>query len=350
MALALHAARRGLSVVVFERRSLPADKPCGEGILPPGVRALENLGVRSVIDPQESTPLQGIRYVQEDGSAAEARFTTGPGLGVRRTELSRVLVQACRQQGVELYERTQALDHRRTAGGVAVYAGGRWIEARLLVAADGLGSPLRRAEGLDGQAPPIRRYGLRQHFRLAPWSSLVEVHFAASGEAYVTPVGPHRVGVAFLWEKGAMPPPLGFSSLLDHFPLLAERLRGAPEDSSALAAGPLWHRARARVSDRFVLLGDAAGYVDAITGEGVALALASAERLGELLPEALARGASRQTLAAYERAQAASFRRYAGVTGALLTLARRPRARRAVIRALGRHPGLFERLLSLAVE
>jgi hypothetical protein len=104
------------------------------------------------------------------------------------------------------------------------------------VAADGLHSPLRKAEGLcaRGRAAPLRA---APHVALAPWASAVEVHFAGGVEAYVTPAGRGRVGVAFLWEDGAVAP-VSFDALLARFPALGAASAGAPWDSSPRGAGP----------------------------------------------------------------------------------------------------------------
>src|SRR5947209_7650035 len=74
LAAAIGAARRGLSVVVLEKHGWPRDKACGEGLMPSGLRALERLGARALIDPAGAAPFAGIRYVQEDGSTAEAQI------------------------------------------------------------------------------------------------------------------------------------------------------------------------------------------------------------------------------------------------------------------------------------
>jgi flavin-dependent dehydrogenase len=103
------------------------------------------------------------------------------------------------------------------------------------------------------------------------------------------------------------------------------------------------------VADRLVLAGDAGGYVDAITGEGLSLAFEGALALSRLLPEALARGASCETLRPFEEAMRARYRRYAAVTRLVLSMARRPRVRRGVVVRLARHPRLFEALVRSAV-
>jgi flavin-dependent dehydrogenase len=352
LAAAIGAARRGLKVVVVEKRAWPPDKACGEGLMPSGLHALERLGVRAFIDPAECAPFAGVRYVQEDGSSAEARFapSTGGGLGVRRLALTTALVRRAEELGVELRPRATVWRHTRLADRVAIDLEAERLEARLLVAADGLASPLRHAEGLDVPARGPRRFGLRQHFRCAPFSPFVEVHFSRGVEAYITPAGANRVGVAFLWEDGAVPQPISFSNLLHLFPAIVAQLAGAPADSEPRGAGPLLRMARAQVADRFVLLGDAAGYVDAITGEGLSLAFHAAEALAAILPEALRSGATRESLRPYERAFVRAFRRYSFFARALLALSRRPRWRRRVVRLLGKHPRLFEAALGWVVK
>ncbi|NPC70916.1 NAD(P)/FAD-dependent oxidoreductase [Corallococcus sp. AB004] len=349
LAVAITAARRGLDTVVLERASTPVDKACGEGLMPSGLAALERLGALAHLDRSDSSPFVGIRYVQEDGSTAEGKLPAPGGLGVRRLALSHALATRAREVGVDLREHTHVVSHVRTPDGVTLETPVGRVSARFLVAADGLNSPLRKAEDLDVEQDVPRRYGLRRHFRRVPWTPYVEVHFASGVEAYVTPAGAERVGIAFLWEDGTVPGRVGFDAMLERFPRLAEKLTGAEPDSQPRGAGPLARVARTRIADRFALVGDAAGYVDALTGEGLTLAFACAESLGALLPDALAKGAGRDTLLPYEHTFQQVFRKYAWTTHGLLMLARRPRLRRPVVRLLGRAPWLFERILAAVV-
>ena len=230
--------------------------------------------------------------------------------------------------------------------------------ARMLVAADGLASRLRRAEGLDVECPGPHRFGLRRHFRCAPWSDCVEVHLGDGAEAYVTPVSDQCIGVAFLWtgaetdgdgprvEPGGVTP---WGRLERRFPALMQRLEYAIPDSKVRGAGPFARASSSRTRDRFALVGDAAGYVDAITGEGIALSLLSAAALVRVLPDALAKGADRSRLAPYEREFRRLFRRYALMTRAVLAIASRPRLRRSLLRTFQRYPRLFDGVLSAAV-
>ena len=350
LAAAIACRLQGLRVTVLERTTFPVDKACGEGLLPPALRALETLGVLAHLDRSGSAPFSSLRYVQEDGSMAEARLPAGGGLGVRRLELSRALEARAREVGVVLQPRQGVRAHRHEADSIVLETDHGTLQAKLLVAADGLTSPRRRAEGLEGSVPLRQpRFGIRRHVRLPAAGPWVEIHVQPGVEGYLTPAGPERLGVAFLWEKRAFGPRTSFESLLARFPAIASRLAGAPVESAVLGAGPLQRLARSRVSDRFVLMGDAAGYLDAISGEGLSLAFAAALELGALVPVALARGADAHSLAPYDRAYGRRYAHYARVTSAMLAMARRPRLRRRALRYLGLHPKQFTQLVAWGI-
>jgi len=243
LAVAALSARQGLSVVLLERAALPHDKACGEGVMAGGLAVLERLGVRDRIPASDSGPIRGVRYVQEDGSVLEGALPGSGGLGIRRTALSSVLLEAARAAGAEVHDRTALRSHHRTAEAMVLDTDAGEISARVLVAADGLHSPLRRAEGLEVPTDGPRRFGVRQHFQCTPWTDRVEVHLSTRAEAYVTPCGPSRVGVAFLWSDGQLETRPSVTSLLARFGVLGPRLAGAPTDSEPLGAGPFLQRA-----------------------------------------------------------------------------------------------------------
>ena len=327
LAVALGCAARGLRSRLVERGAPPLDKACGEGIMPDGVARLRRLG----IDPVAAggRPFLGIRYIDGD-VGAEARFGAAPGVGIRRTRLASALIERARGAGIRL---DFGLTVRGlTPGGVTTDRGE--LEADVVVGADGLCSRVRRWSGLD-RGPRGRRFGVRRHFRVRPWSDLVEVHWGDGCEAYVTPVGENEVGVAILWRgtKGR------FDALLERFPRLEARLRGAEAVSKDRGAGPLERRVRAVTAGRVALVGDAAGYVDAITGEGLSAGFAQAEALAT----ALADGRIDRYAAAHRRLR----RLPVLLVRSLLAVERRPALRRRLMRSLAADPLLFARLLAL---
>ena len=266
---ALEAVGAGLSVVVVEPRTSPVDKACGEGVMPTALARLRALGV----EPR-GHPFDGITYVGRDGHRVTADFPDGPGLGVRRLELHAALSAAVAAAGVTTVAGTaRSVTVRPTH--VDVDVDGRALTGRYLAAADGLHSSIRAELGLGLAARGPSRYGLRQHWAVSPWSRHVEVHWAQDAELYVTPVGDDTVGVAVLTAVRGR----SYADWLEEFPEVQQRLKGAEPASEVRGAGPLEQRTRRRTAGRVLLVGDAAGYVDAITGEGFAVGLLGARAL-----------------------------------------------------------------------
>jgi 2-polyprenyl-6-methoxyphenol hydroxylase-like FAD-dependent oxidoreductase len=336
LAVAIGLARRGLRALVIERRSPPLDKACGEGIMPPGVRALAALGVD--LSALRAAPFRGVRFV--DGARDfSGCFATGAGLGVRRTELSAALIAAALRAGVEL-RFDCALEHWAQCGSeVCAGTSQGELRARTLVGADGLASRVRAEAGLASPPPRARRFGMRRHFRVAPFSELVEVHWGERAEAFVTPVAPDEVGVALLWRGDGG----SYEEHLARFPALAARLAGAETVSETRGAGPFWQRARARHAGRVALVGDAAGYTDAVTGEGITLALHGAAALARTL-------AAGEPLAHYEAAWRRITRAHRAMAALLGFGIAHPRARRTAFAAFAAAPRAFEALLRIAAS
>lgn len=316
LATAIAARLRGLNVLVVEPREGVIDKACGEGIMPAGVAVLRELGVRV-----PGRPFEGIRYVCGDVTA-EGSFRGERGLGVRRLALHEAL-----------RERADSLGVRRQIGAITSLEAFESYGARWLVGADGLHSKVRALAGAE--LPPRRspRFGMRRHFRIAPWSDRVEVHFAPGVEAYVTPVGDDVVGIAFLFEgKGR------WLDLLARFPVLARRIVGAEPASELRGGGPFEQRVSRRVRGNVLLVGDAAGYLDPLTGEGVALGMATAVEAAR----AIADGEPQR----YEARWRALTRRHFVLTSALLEVVRRPLFHRPFVVAARALPSMFDAVLS----
>jgi flavin-dependent dehydrogenase len=381
LATAIRCALAGLSVTVAEPRAAPVDKACGEGVMPAAVRRLTAMGVTP-----DGHPLRGIRYL-DAAHQADAPFRHGDGLGVRRTVLHAALAARAAALGIPVIP-ARVTTFEQHAGHVTA-AG---VEARYLVAADGLHSTIRRV--LDRDAPPpagasrpaAPRYGLRRHYRVVPWTDLVEVHWTPRAEAYVTPVSEDVVGIGLLFARPHSAEPNGngrpetdrhgdarpgdnwhgagpqadapaaagdgargnaggnaggdFAARLAAFPALRDRLADAAPASEVRGAGPMRQDVRRRVYGRVLLVGDASGYLDALTGEGIGVGLAQAEALADCL--AAGRPAD------YERA----WRRVSGpawrFTAGLLWSRNQPFLGPRIVPAAERLPWLFAALVNHA--
>ncbi|WP_197378543.1 NAD(P)/FAD-dependent oxidoreductase [Mycolicibacterium mengxianglii] len=312
LGVALHARAHGLSVIVAEPRESPIDKACGEGLMPGGLAALADLGV----DPA-GMPFRGIAY--SDGTRrAQACFRNGVGRGVRRTTLHAALVDRAKEVGT-VWVSAKVTSVAQDADGVSA-AG---IRARYLVGADGLHSAVRRSVGITSVAGRPRRVGLRTHYTVPVWSDFVEVHWSPRGEAYVTPVEPNLVGVAILSSERAD---------LSCFPWLQARLEGAAHGRER-GCGPLRQVVSRRVAGRVLLVGDAAGYEDALTGEGMSLAVKQAA--------AAVAAIATDRPADYEKDWHRITRRYRLLTRALVLGTATPFGKRAIVPSAAAVPAAF---------
>jgi flavin-dependent dehydrogenase len=376
-ATALACARRGLEVLLLDRARFPRDKPCGEGLLPTGVGALAELGLLASVR-RTALRLEGVGFsVDEPGAPfAFARFpddggAPAYGLGIRRLAFDALLVDAVRAQPtatvLEGVAATALLRRPDGAvGGLASDVGP--IGARVVVAADGLRSPLRAALGLARtQRRPLgringgardERIGLRAHLRVPslPFGHAVRVIVGRAVEYYVTPLSDTHLQLAILGTRASFAAAgLSATTFHDHLrahPRLGPLAAAAEPLDRPLGAGPFRQRVRGVVTDGALLVGDAAGYVDAITGEGVGAALRQGLAAGDTIADAVAAAGRRArapldaaALAPYARAHEAIVRDGDRLTELVLVLARHPWLARRAIGSLARRPSVLQHLL-----
>ena len=353
-ATALQLAQRGHEVLLVDRATLPREKVCGEGLMPHGVAALRRLGVEPSALGQ---PFHGIRY-GAGAALAVGRFPSGAlGYGLRRarldTELQRRIAAHPR---IELRPGVTVRTVEAHPGRVRVGLRRGSLRARAVVGADGLHSKVRRQLGLHQRARGRRRYGLRAHIGLAPGMAppdTVDVWVVPGAELYVTPTGPDEVNIAVLAEDRTMKAVSGdleggWRALAVQAEAVARLLEGSELRSAPAATGPLRQSPRDVVADSALLVGDAAGFVDAITGEGMSLTLLDSALAAEVLSHGLRRGRlAARDLAAYRRQRALQRAQLTALTELILGGIRfRPLAHH-VVRNLARHPDVFGQILAV---
>lgn len=351
--LAIQLGRRGIEVELFERALFPREKPCGEGLMPAGVAVLERMGLDAAAG---GVPFHGVRYnfsrFQVEGRFPSQDGKKVVGRGQRRVVLDELLFKtAAATPGVRVHEGISVdgpvVENGRVTG---LIVEGTARRADLVVAADGIQSPIRKALGLD-KAIRQRRFGVRTHFRLArgakhiPW---IDVFVRRGYELYVTPLPGNELLVGALVERETFEGSAEseFARWWKAEPELAARLEGAEQISPLMGRSPLEARARCGVAPGIVLLGDAGGSVDPITGGGMAQALGSAELLTRYVARGLAN--SDAWLMEFERERNKMLRDYRMLTGALLWLAGHPRLASGTMRTLRSTPRLFNHLVGVS--
>lgn len=330
-ATAIHLARGGQRVVIVDRSAFPRDKPCAEYLSPAAEPLLYKLGVEEALRAAHPHRLRGFRIFAPNGRVIQGDFaaTRGDdgnslyqtGLVIRRLHLDAALVNGARRAGAEVRENWRLGNIARVGGGYRLHpaAGGEPIEARLLVAADGIHSTVARRMGLHVTAR-MRKIGLVAHMRgITNLEEYGEMHVANRRYVGIAPMEPgdHDAlcNVAMVVDEARDGRHIAGNAdafLLDAlmtFPRLRGRIDHLSIERRTLTTSRLSVHAR-RLSDAHLLLvGDATGYYDPFTGEGIYRALQSAQLAADVALPALAQGdLSAASLSSYDRVFRESFR------------------------------------------
>ena len=291
-AAALFAARRGHRVIVFDKQVFPRDKPCGEGLMPGGRPALRELGLEDAVVSEGAPPLQGIQFGLARQPPVAVPFPEHGGeqvgLGIRRLTFDARLVDALGQHSqIQFFPQSEVRDVRPNADGTAtvITATGE-VRARFVAIADGLRSALRHRLGWTVGPRPPHRYGIVAHWTMdGPVDPWVRITFDHGLEVYEGPVAGNQRMVGLLCYQERMPE---FGGRLEtRYREIAQTLRPALRNAdlvgSVAAVGPFWYRASTVAQGGVFLIGDAAGFTDPITGEGVAAGLRQARAFAAVL-------------------------------------------------------------------
>ncbi|HEV8193979.1 MAG TPA: NAD(P)/FAD-dependent oxidoreductase [Ktedonobacterales bacterium] len=368
-ATATHLARAGWRVVVVDRAAFPRDKPCAESLSPAAEPLLAELGALDEIEATGPARLRGFRIyapggrmVQGDfaathGGAGKSYFETG--LAVARLDLDAALVRAARRAGVEIREGWRLGQVARAVDGawmLTPVGAGDALRARLLVAADGVHSTVAQRLGLH-KTGRARKVALVAHLRgVEGMGEYGEMHVA--GRRYVGLARLQRNGdlstVALVVDEGrdgrklAGRPQYFLLETLATFPALNGRLDYATVARRTLTVSRLDVRAR-RLSDAGLLLvGDAAGYYDPFTGEGIYGALRGAQLAAGVAEPALASGdLSAEALALYGRLHREEFRGKRLVESCIQLAVQVPQLMDHIAARMVRHKDLADTLLAV---
>jgi len=364
-ALACFLRLGGRDVLLLEAARFPRDKICGEGISPRAWCLFGEMGVAERVRSLAPHPLRGMRLTSPGGTTFEGRYTTEnpPGLAVRRLLLDPVLLDRARELGADVRESTRVTGLLQQGGvveGVEARDGAgepRSWRARVVVGADGRHSVVASHLQLRRPRPRLRRFAVRGYWEgMEGLSEVGEMHVGGGGYCGIAPLSPTRANVAFVLPQGEVRAAGGDlegfyrESLRRRWPRLFERLEGADLLEPPRAIGPLAVEVDPVSARGALLVGDAAGFYDPFTGEGVTLALRTAEIAARAIEETLVapRNRGRGRVEAYERERQAATRAKFRFNKVLQLAVGWPGAADEVARRLARRPDLADRLVGIA--
>jgi geranylgeranyl reductase family protein len=306
-AAAISLARHGYRVLVVERDRFPRGKVCGDGISPPALAALERLGILQEVMLKNPWKIEGVELFSPAGQVVTASFShlKGPypfGLVMPRREFDSLVFQEVRKNSnieiLENWEVKDFIDQDGVAKGIKAQSEGQKREflAKFLVGADGAYSVVARKMVSRKQNFQQGAFGIRAYFRgVKDLAHRIEVHCDRSilpGYGWVFPTGEDSanvgVGIAsrHLKEKNIRSL---FQTFVEGNPFIKERLREARMADNSLQGYPipLASLFRRRSRKNVLLVGDAGGFTDVLTGEGIYFALRSGECAAAAIHSAL---------------------------------------------------------------
>ena len=326
-ALAATLVRRGFRVLLVDRAAFPRDKACGEYTSPETELLLGRVGVMSELEQGGTRHLRSMHVISPAGRRFSLDYSQPgeePGwrvLATPRRVLDAVLLANARACGAIVWERVkvEALTIRDGKPGGLVLrerdGSVKEVRARLIIGADGVHSAVVRSLGLSAPLRWPQNLGLVAHYEgHQGLEEHGEMHVSPHGYAGLAPLagGLLNVGLVMPLKRaklsGHLPAAERFERFAGSFPGVAAILGGSRRVSSIRGVGPIGARVRRTSGAGYLLVGDAAGFFDPFTGEGVHRALRGAELAAEVAADALERDDfTAASLARYSRLRQAEF-------------------------------------------
>jgi flavin-dependent dehydrogenase len=341
---AREAARCGLATLLVEREALPRWKVCGCCLNGCALASLGAVGLGGLPASSGAVPLRRLR-LGVAGRSADVALT---GVSLSRQAFDAALAAEAVAAGAAFLPRTRAalLESSATGRTVALHGadGERRTRSAVVLAADGLGGKLLARAGLsEAPAEPAARLGAGVVLADGP-------AFYAAGTVWMACGGGGYVGLVRL-EDGRL-------DLAAAFDAEVVRSNGGPgpaarrildsvgwpapaelADADWRGTAPLTRQARRLAAERVFVLGDAAGYVEPFTGEGMAWALAAARAVTPLVKQAVA-GWRPEVEAAWTTVYRRVVTQRQGLCRAAAAVLRRPWLTRSIVALLRLAPGL----------
>ena len=299
-------ARQGLRVLLLDKSASPPPKVCGEYLSPGCLRILDLIGALKPLREAGARPLYGMSIHTAAGRTLRATYpcetnsgAAQHGLGIPRTLLDPILLDIAVKSGAEFARGFQVSDLTWENGRVIGVRGRlrgqeQIVPARLTVGADGRHSVVARRLGSVDQHGWLDKMALVGYVAGAKRAEDVgEIFLGHDRYCILNPIGPDLTNIGLVINRREFARGMDPARLLmgagETLPSLGDRLASARLVGPVRCLGPLAHRAARLAAPGALLVGDAAGFLDPFTGEGIHAGLRSAELAAGFSLEALLR-------------------------------------------------------------
>lgn len=365
-ASALFLSGYGYKVALLDQATFPRDKVCGEFISPAADAILERLGVLSEIEALSPVRLSGVAISSYEKTGFAVEYPSLPGttrpmtsLSLPRFAFDRVLMERVGQAGVAVKEGHKVTDFIVEEGQVAGVRGRDdsktlfEFRASVVVDAGGRNSVSLRRFGLKKKSRGSGKIALAAHWTTAhPIKKYCTMHISRPGYTGIAPTGEGQVNVVLVVDKKSLQ---GQNDLHDFYvrtvlqnPLRRNLLDKGQVAEKVRSVDSLAFSVRPPQVGGLVLVGDASGFIDPFTGEGIYLSLRSAQIAGEVIDASFKRNDfSREALAVYEHARKKEFNKKFLLSKIFQRLIYNPPLCNRVIQTLAGNPDLAATLVGV---
>ena len=365
-AVAALLAREGVRILLLDKAVAPPPKVCGEYLSPGCLPILDRLGALKSIRDAGARPLYGMLIHSPRGRTLRAPYPERPNveetpfhaLSVRRTVLDPLLLDLAAKNGAIFESGFQASGVLWQDGRVAGIEGrlqGRLATrcAPLVVGADGRHSVIARGIGAVQRHPWLDRIAIVTYLTGVRREEAVgEIFLGRDRYAILNPIAPDLTNLGLVINRRDLPrgedPRHAVRRIAASLPGLADRLVAAKAVAPVRCLGPLAHRALRLTSPGALLVGDAAGFLDPFTGEGIYAALRTAELAVESILAARERLEASPEMNAYAGAWVREFLPKWRFATWLQRAIRRPWLAEGLVAWLARRPDLASFLMAAA--
>ncbi len=366
-ALASRLAQLSIDTLLLDKATFPREKVCGDYLSPGTLRLLDQLDLLDQVQAAGARRLLGMTVVAPDGTTFRAEYPTTAesnggrpyGLSIRRATLDALLLDRARRSGVKCLEGFRVTDLIRENGRVCGVKGigpegPEVYHGRIVVGADGRSSVVARRLGLHRPHPTLHRMALVAYYEgMADLRDDGMISVSHGSYCILNPVHEGLINASIVLDQTIVPPWKGrleelFERELTGFPDAPTVLRGMRRAGPVRCLGPLAFSASQTAVSGALLIGDASGFYDPFTGEGVFHALRSAELAAQAITSVIAEGDLTPTrLHRFDRQQRRALAGKERLCAVLQAIIRRPMAANAVARLLRRHQPLAHLLLGV---
>ncbi|MFQ5570903.1 MAG: NAD(P)/FAD-dependent oxidoreductase, partial [Rhodothermales bacterium] len=290
---AIQLAERGLDVLLLEKRQYPAHKLCGEFLSVEVLSMFERLGVGEAVLQAGARPIDQVRVTTRDGAIFES-VLPGTALGLSRYALDRLLFERARAAGADVHD---GIAVRSVEGsldrGFVVKAAHASLEARVVLGAYGKRSLLDRKLGRSFLRTRSPFVAFKAHYVGVDLPRTIELHAFPGGYCGLSHVEEGRVNVCWIARDHTLKqangdPETMIEQSLKQNPALAERFETMERVSERfLAVSQVAFGMKGAFADDVCMIGDTAGMIAPMCGDGMAMALRSAELAVPLVAEFL---------------------------------------------------------------